>query len=211
MLLIGMFDSPFVRRVAISMKLLGIQFEHAIWSVGKDFDRIREHNPLGRVPTLVLNDGEALIESAAILDYIDELAGERALLPRSGKPRRAALRLMATATGAADKGVLLVYERAFREPQMRSAAWTQRCETQVHGALTELEKACARLSPGEWLLGSRMTQADITVACVFTFLSETLPLTPQPSIYPRLRSVVERCEALPVFREIKQPFYQPNS
>jgi glutathione S-transferase len=68
MLLIGMFDSPFVRRVAVSMKLLGIPFEHGNWSIGRDFDRIREYNPLGRVPTLVTNDGEKLMESAAILD-----------------------------------------------------------------------------------------------------------------------------------------------
>ena len=53
MLLIGMFDSPFVRRVAITMKLLDLPFEHGNWSVGKDFDRIREYNPLGRVPVLV--------------------------------------------------------------------------------------------------------------------------------------------------------------
>jgi glutathione S-transferase len=79
MLLIGMFDSPFVRRVAITLKLLGIPFEHGNWSVGKDFERIRHYNPLGRVPTLVLDNGEVLIESAAILDYLDELAGARAL------------------------------------------------------------------------------------------------------------------------------------
>jgi drug/metabolite transporter (DMT)-like permease len=73
MILIGMFDSPFVRRVAVTMNLLKIPFEHRNWSVGKDFDRIREFNPLGRVPTLVLDDGESLIESAAILDYLDDL------------------------------------------------------------------------------------------------------------------------------------------
>lgn len=85
MILIGMFDSPFVRRVAVSMKLLDFTFEHYNWSVGKDFDRILKHNPVGRVPTLLLDDGEALPESAAILDYLDELAGpERALLPRAG-------------------------------------------------------------------------------------------------------------------------------
>ena len=77
MILIGMFDSPFVRRVAVTMHWLGIQFEHRNWSVGKDFERIRQFNPLGRVPTLVLPDGEALIESSAILDFLDELAGSR--------------------------------------------------------------------------------------------------------------------------------------
>src|SRR5512134_2546284 len=111
MLLIGMFDSPFVRRVAISMKLLDIPFEHGNWSVGKDFDRIRNYNPLGRVPTLVTDGGEKLLESAAILDYLDEIAGpDRALLPRAGAERRKALNLMAMSTGAAEKGVLQVYE-----------------------------------------------------------------------------------------------------
>ena len=101
MLLIGMFDSPFVRRVAITLKLMELPFEHANWSVGKDFDRIREYNPLGRVPTLVTDEGETLMESSAILDYLDERAGaERALLPRSGSERRQALNLMAMATGA---------------------------------------------------------------------------------------------------------------
>jgi glutathione S-transferase len=60
MILIGMFDSPFVRRVAVTLNLLEIPFEHRNWSVGKDFELIRRYNPLGRVPTLVLDDGDAL-------------------------------------------------------------------------------------------------------------------------------------------------------
>jgi glutathione S-transferase len=120
MILIGMFDSAFVRRVAISMNLYGMAFEHRNWSVGPDFDRIRQYNPLGRVPTLVLPDGEALIESSAILDYLDERAGpERALLPPSGKDRRTALRLMSIAIGAAEKGVLQIYETVFRPAEKR--------------------------------------------------------------------------------------------
>ncbi|HET9473193.1 MAG TPA: glutathione S-transferase family protein, partial [Steroidobacteraceae bacterium] len=135
MLLIGMFDSPFVRRVAVSMKLLGIPFEHANWSIGRDFDRIREYNPLGRVPTLVTDNGERLMESAAILDYLDERAGpERALLPHSGPDRRQALNLMAMATGAAEKGVLQVYERAFRPEEKRHQPWVDRCRIQMSGS-----------------------------------------------------------------------------
>ena len=89
MLLIGMFDSPFVRRVAVSMQLLDIGFEHANWSIGRDFERIRQHSALGRVPTLVLDDGEVLSESAAILDYLDDRVGPgRALLPSGGAARR---------------------------------------------------------------------------------------------------------------------------
>src|SRR5450631_2832389 len=105
-----MYDSPYVRRVAISMKLCGIAFEHADWSVGADFERIRRHNPLVRVPTLVLDDGEVLLDSVALLDYLDELVGpQRALLPRVGRERRTALKLMAISMGAADKAREQVY------------------------------------------------------------------------------------------------------
>lgn len=211
MMLIGMFDSPFVRRVAISMRLLNVPFEHANWSIGKDFERIREYNPLGRVPTLVLDDGEALIESASILDYLDELAGpERALLPRAGAARRTALKLMAIATGAADKGVSVAYERAFRKPEIRSDRWVSRCLTQIHAALSELDRYCES-ARGPWLLGERITQADITLACVTTFLYDAVPLTVEQAPYASLRAATERCEALPQFKEIKLAFFVPNS
>src|SRR5262245_25903087 len=136
-----MFDSPFVRRVAVTMKLLELPFEHANWSVGRDFDRIREYNPLGRVPTLVVERGESLMESGAILDYLDELAGpERALLPRSGPERRQALKLMAMATGAADKGVLQVYEGVFRPEEKRHRPWLERLRAQMSGSLAALDR-----------------------------------------------------------------------
>lgn len=207
MMLIGMFDSPFVRRVAISMKLLDVPFEHANWSVGKDFARIREHNPLGRVPTLVLDDGEALIESAAILDHLDELAGERALMPCAGAARRRALRLMATATGAAEKGVVQVYERAFRPPEKVHQPWVDRCARQVDGALRGLDAECA-VCGADWLLGKHMGQADITAACVTTFLGDALAL--DMTAYPALQTLTQRCEALPVFKETRLAFYVPG-
>jgi glutathione S-transferase len=210
MLLIGMFDSPFVRRVAISMKLLGLPFEHANWSVGKDFERIREYNPLGRVPTLVLDDGEVLMESSAILDYLDDLVGPgRALLPPIGKPRRDALKFMAMATGAAEKGIAQIYESAFRPAEKYHQPWVERCKSQMTGALQELEKLRAAQAADMWLAGERVTQADITVACVFTFLADATRADVTP--YPALKLLVARCEAMPAFKEIKLSFFTPNS
>lgn len=210
MLLIGMFDSPFVRRVAISMKLLGIGFEHANWSVGRDFDRIREYNPLGRVPTLVLDNGESLFESAAILDYLDEQAGpERALLPRMGKTRRDALQLMAMAVGAAEKGVVQIYERAFRPAEKVHEPWLARCRTQVAGALAALNRACPQHTSEQWLIDGRMTQADITVVCVVTFLQDALSV--DMSAYPALQALTIRCEALPEFQSTRLPFFTPGA
>ena len=212
MLLIGMFDSPFVRRVAVSMKLLGIPFEHANWSIGRDFDRIREYNPLGRVPTLVTDKGEKLMESAAILDYLDERAGpERALLPHSGSDRRQALNLMAMATGAAEKGVLQVYERAFRPEDKRHQPWVDRCRIQMSGSLAAIDRYLGERGVAQWLVGKRMTQADITAACVFTFLDDTLRIAADRVMFQSLATLAARCEALPAFQETRVPFFVPNS
>ncbi|MDF3020988.1 MAG: glutathione S-transferase [Steroidobacteraceae bacterium] len=172
MLLIGMFDSPFVRRVAVTLKLLDLKFEHANWSVGKDFERIREYNPLGRVPTLVLPNGEKLFESAAILDYLDELVGpERALLPVSGPERRLALNLIAMATGAADKGVLQLYEGVFRPESKRHQPWLDRLRLQMGSSLAAIDRYMGERGVAQWLVGKRMTQADITAVCAFTFVA----------------------------------------
>jgi glutathione S-transferase len=209
-ILIGMFDSPFVRRVAVSMNLLGIAFEHRNWSVGKDFELIRQFNPLGRVPTLVQPDGEALIESTAILDFLNECAGaDHALLPRSGKQRRDALRIMAAATGAAEKGVTQVYETAFRPPEKRHQPWMDRCNAQMHAALGELDRL-SQARRGEWLVGSRMTQADITATCVYTFLVDALALNRAGVAYVGLAALAERCEALPEFRSVKAEWFSPG-
>lgn len=75
MILIGQYDSPFVRRVAVALQLYGFSYEHRPWSVFGDADRVAAVNPLRRVPTLITDDGEALLESSAILDWLDELAG----------------------------------------------------------------------------------------------------------------------------------------
>ena len=208
--LIGMFDSPFVRRVAVSMRLLQIDFAHHNWSVGKDFERIRQFNPLGRVPTLVLEGGSALIESAAILDYLDERAGQaKALLPVAGPHRQAALQIIAIAVGAAERAVLQVYETVFRPPEKRHEAWVTRCRLQMTAALDELEKRATAVPHGAWLAGSRMTQADITVTCVFAFLDEAMDLNQGNSTYSALRATCARCEALEEFQAFKVPFDKP--
>jgi glutathione S-transferase len=205
-----MFDSPYVRRVAVSMNLLGMEFEHRNWSVGKDFELIRQFNPLGRVPTLVQHDGESLIESAAILDLLDEYAGpDRALLPRSGKDRREAMRILAVATGAADKGVAQIYESVFRPPEKRHRPWVERCQTQMHAALAELNRL-SQTRAGEWLIGDRLTQADITTTCVYTFLIEALAINGAAVAYPGLAALAERCEALPEFRSVRAEWFSPG-
>ena len=209
MILIGMFDSPFVRRVAVSMKLLDLPFEHKNWSVGKDQAQIRKLNPLGRVPALVLSDGEVLTESAAILDYLDDRVGQgRSLLPVTGVPRRKALQLMALATGAAEKGAQQVYETVFRPADKRHEPWTRRLGEQMHGALAALDRAAAAIPGTDWLIDEGLTQADVTVACAFTYLDEAVKL--DKKLYPALRKHVARCERLPAFKTVYAPFDAPD-
>lgn len=151
MILIGQFDSPFVRRVAIALEIYGMAYEHRPWSTFGDGELIAPYNPLRRVPTLVLDSGESLIESTVILDYLDELAGSaRALIPEAGPARRAALRICALATGLNDKAVGLVYERVLH--QETSGTWIQRCETQI--------KAVLELSRPTGGAGARLTGLD---------------------------------------------------
>ncbi|WP_027582093.1 glutathione S-transferase family protein [Bradyrhizobium sp. Ai1a-2] len=207
MILIGQYDSPFVRRTAIALRLYGLPFEHRPWSTFGDGDKIAAYNPLRRVPTLVLDDGEALIESAAILDYLDELVGpEKAMMPANGIERRRHLHICALATGLGDKAVSLVYERVLRKDQLK--LWVERCEAQIGGVLDVLEKERAAVrSP--WWFGERIAHADIAVACVLRFTGEAHPALFSER-YPALKAHAAACEALPPFQEIVQPLAPPS-
>jgi glutathione S-transferase len=164
---------------------------------------------LGRVPALVQADGDTLIESGAILDFLDEVAGpERALLPRSGDLRRDALRVIAVAIGGAEKGVTQVYETAFRPPEKRYRPWVERCHTQTHAALAELDRLC-QVRGDKWLVGNRITQADITATCAYSFLNEALGFNREALAYPALAAVAARCEALPEFSSVKADWFAP--
>jgi glutathione S-transferase len=208
MILIGQYDSPFVRRVAIALRLYGLPFEHRPWSTFGDGDKIAPYNPLRRVPTLVCEDGEALIESTAITDYLDELAGPgKAMIAAHGPERRHALKICALATGLADKAVSLLYERVLRKEQ--SKIWVERCEAQIGGVLDVLETGRAAIASPFWF-GTRIGHADIAVACVLRFTGEAHPALFDGARYPALKAHAARCEALPPFQEIVQPLAPPS-
>jgi len=208
MILIGQYDSPFVRRVAIALRLYGLPFEHRPWSTFGDADKIAAFNPLRRVPTLVLGDGEVLIESTAILDYLDEVVGpEKAMIARQGPERRHALKICALATGLGDKAVSLVYERVLRKDQLK--LWIERCEAQIGGVLDVLEAERAAIASPYWF-GDRIGHADIAVACVLRFTGEAHPGLLAAGRYPALTAHAARCEALPPFQEIAQPLAPPS-
>jgi glutathione S-transferase len=200
MILIGQYLSPFVRRVAVALQTYGIAYRHEPWSTIPDRDRIVPLNPLGRVPVLVLDSGETLFESGAILDYLDELAGpEKALIAASGPDRWAALRICALATGACEKLVSLIYER--RNHEIVSEDYIARCEGQVERAIAALDADRAGRSTQFWF-GDRITHADIAVTCAVTFLGKAQPELAARHAWPALAEHAGRCEELPAFRAV---------
>lgn len=193
MILVGQYDSPFVRRVAIALRALGFGYEHDTRSVFADFDAMRALNPLGRIPSLVLDDGEVLVDSAAILDYLDQQVGpERALLPPSGEARKRALQVTALAAGAVEKFGAVAYEQIIRPAQYRWPEWIERCRTQALGGLAALERL-------DWSTDVRLDEPRIMTACLVNYVKLT-NVAPMPAeAYPRLMALWEACEALPEF------------
>jgi len=194
MILVGQYDSPYTRRVAVSLSVLGFGFEHDERSVFADFDSMRTVNPLGRVPSLVLPDGTTLIDSAAILDWLDQTVGpERALLPSGGISRQWALQRIAFATGTIDKVMAAAYERLIRPAPYRWPDWIVRCRTQAEGAI-------AALAAHSWTAQARLDQASITTACMIRYIRLADPDLLPPGRHPTLDELSRLCEALPPFQ-----------
>lgn len=194
MILVGQYDSPYVRRVAVSLRVLDLPYEHDTRSVFGDFESMRRTNPLARIPSLILDSGEVLFDSGAILDHLDETVGPtRALLPPAGAERREALRRIALATGAIDKiGGGRNYELIIRPEQLRWPEWIDRLTVQGCGALEALDRL-------DWPRTERLDQAQITTACVFDYVCKTAgDLTP-PGRYGNLEALLDRLRNRPEF------------
>lgn len=204
MILIGQYDSPFVRRVGIALSLYDLPFEHRPWSVFGDGEKVRALNPLMRVPVLITDDGTALTDSHMILDYIDNLV-EVPLFPRHGPARHHALRIAALACGLAEKAVSLFYERRLHtEP---SPIWQERCRVQIGSVIAALE---VERPDSPWWFGNQMGHADIALACALRFVTEAHPGLTDMAAHPRLAEHAARAEALAVFQHIRQPFVAPT-
>ena len=194
MTLVGQYDSPYTRRVAVSLGLLGFEFEHDARSVFADFDSMRTTNPLGRVPSLILSDGTTLIDSMAILDWLDQQVGpERALMPASGPARQDTLQRIALATGTIDKVMGLAYESLVRPERYRWPDWIARCRTQAEGGLGALARPA-------WPADAPLRQDAITAACMIRYVRLAIPDLLPPGRYPALDALSDRCEALPAFK-----------
>ncbi len=200
MILVGRYLSPFVRRVGVSLNQLDLRFERKILSTASDRSAVEAYNPVGRVPSLLLDGGEVLIDSSAILDYLDELAGpSKALIPPKGAERRQVMKIVALALGTLEKAVGAAYEMSRRPTEKVHQPWLDQLLAQTAGGLAALEAALA----GPWFAGNRLTQADITVAVGHEYIARSQPTALPPGRYKKLDALAARLEALPAFQQAK--------
>jgi glutathione S-transferase len=195
--LVGMLDSPFVRRVAITMRVLGLEYEHNPLSIFRSYDEFRAINPLVKVPTLICDDGEVLVDSTLIIDYVETLAG-RSLMPHDGMARRRAQQLIGVSLVAMEKVAQRIYEIKLRPAELQYEPWLSRVNEQLQSAIDAMEAAVAGRSH-QWLTAEQMTQADITTAVAWRFVTFAAPAIGAATPRPALTEFSARAEQLPEF------------
>lgn len=197
MILVGQFDSPFVRRVAATMTHYGLPFDRHALSVFGDSDEVRRLNPLARVPALILDEGETLVDSTVIVDYLDELApvGKR-LTPPSGPKRRAVLRLATIAMGMSERVVQLRTEVVRRPTHLQSPEFIAGFERAIRDSIELLEAEAS----APWVLSDGPTQADFAVTSALTHLSKRMDDYADLSKWPKLAAIRDAGEGLEAFK-----------
>jgi len=204
MQLIGMLDSPYVRRVAISLQLLGLRFEHQSISVFSTFEKFRSINPVVKAPSLVCDDGTVLMDSTLILDYAEALAAEQAprksLMPSTLAERQQALRVIGLALAACEKSVQIVYERHLRPAEKLHQPWVSRVTSQLLAAYGELEAQLQRKPLAA--TSATMGLDGVTAGIAWHFTQAMLPEVVNAAGFPALREFSARAEQLPEFAAV---------
>jgi glutathione S-transferase len=197
MQLIGMLDSPYVRRVAIALIIAKTPFIHRPISLFRHIDQFSKFNPLLKAPTLITDDGVTLMDSSLILDYLTGVdSGIAALTPSKAPQRLEALRATGLALTVMEKAVQRHYERMLRPAEKQHEPWVDRVMGQLSAGLSAMD---AELPGSAWISGE-LGLADITVACAFGFTHALLADVVETSRYPNLGAFCARAEALPPFR-----------
>ena len=197
MQLIGMLDSPYVRRVAVALIAAKVPFEHKPISLFRHIDEFSKINPLLKAPTLVTDDGTVLMDSTLILDYcLSTFPAMAALVPSISADRLRALRLAGLALVVMEKAVQRHYERALRPAEKQHQPWVDRVTGQLHAGLQALDR---ELPPTGWI-SQNLGIADIATACAIGFVTGMVGDVVDARPYANLASFAARAEALPAFR-----------
>jgi len=200
MQLIGMLDSPYVRRTAICLKLLGLAYEHRSLSVFRTFDEFSAINPIVKAPTLVTDDGTVLMDSTLILQYLETLVDPmRRLVPVDPVEHLRALRLTGLALAACEKSVQLVYERELRPSEKRHAPWTDRVHNQLRAAFQALEFELAHKPVLATPDG--IGEHGVTIAVAWRFHQMMVPEIDFGADFPEVARFSAQAETLPAFLE----------
>ena len=192
-----MLDSPYVRRVAISLQLLGLRFEHQSLSVFRTFAQFHQINPVVKAPTLVCDDGEVLMDSTLILEYAEAVARPRSLMPSRLQELQQALRVIGLALAACEKSVQIVYERGLRPPEKLHEPWLTRVTGQLLAAFGALEEEVMRRPLA--VTSSTITQAGVSAAVAWHFTQQMLPEVVPAAACPSLVALSAKAEALREF------------
>ena len=198
MQLIGMLDSPYVRRVAVSLQLLGLPFEHRPISVFSTFEQFRQINPVVKAPSLVCENGTVLMDSTLILEYAESLAAPgKSLMPVGIAERQRALRMIGLSLAACEKSVQIIYERSLRPAEKLHQPWVSRLTGQLLAAYNALESEFSRkpFAPA----GESIGQAGVTTAVAWHFTQMVLPEVVSATDYPTLQQLSAKAEELPEF------------
>ncbi|MGI9305177.1 MAG: glutathione S-transferase family protein [Gammaproteobacteria bacterium] len=196
--LVGWNRSPYARRVAVSMRHYGIEFEQRMQTAWDHYDDVRTVNPIVKIPALVTEEGDVIIESAAILDYLDCRVGpERALMPPPSPARDAVRRVVALATAIIDKGRELRYEVHLRPRELRYESFVERWSAQIESALASLNE----LVQSPFAAGDYFTQADVTLGVMYDMYRPMHPELLPIGKYPKLDALADKYHAMPVFMQ----------
>jgi glutathione S-transferase len=197
MRLIGMLDSPYVRRTAISLRMMGFDFELSQLSVFRNYEEFQAISPVVKAPSLVTDDGTVLMDSTLILEYAERLAPSKSLMPMDAREHAKALHLIGFALAANEKTVQMVYEKTQRPAEKQHQPWLDRVSGQVQRAYGVLDKE----TPSGWFGGAVPNQADITVAVAWRFTQSRFPDVVTSAAHPKLAAHSARAEKLPVFAD----------
>jgi glutathione S-transferase len=202
MILLGRNVSPFVRRTAVVMNMLDVKFEQKMLSTADDQLEVYKSNPVGRIPALILNDSETLIDSNAIIDHIIESYDlNRQLLEVSGVKRRVVLQTTMLAHGVMEKGVAFSYEQNRRPKVKIYTNWLNHIQEQLENSLSALEKIAG--TDSDWLHGNDITLADITVVCAFDYLRVRMPTIVNSNELVSLIDLSKRANEITAFGSTK--------
>ena len=202
MKLIGSLTSPYVRKVRIVFLEKKVDVDLELENVWAADTKIALNNPLGKVPCLILDDGEAIYDSRVIAEYVDTLSPVGKLIPAGSRERATVKTWEALADGVDDAGILARLEVTLRPTEQQSSEWLERQMGKIDAALAQMSR---ELGENAWCHGNQMTLADIAVGCALGYMLFRFPNITWQAQYPNLDALYQKLMQRPSFAETAPP------